>query len=66
VVDNSGAYETGTARASGDTFELAGKVNHGGQMADVKHSWTKVSDKEWHWVGAETPGAVSWDWTCKR
>ena len=53
VADNSGAYETGTGRSAGDGFELTGKINHGGQVADVKHAWKKVSDKEWQWTATE-------------
>jgi hypothetical protein len=67
VVDNQGSVETGSGPAWSDNYEFTGQATSPAGKTDVKHTWKKVSDKEFHW--SETmggPPGLSWDWTCKK
>ena len=69
VATNGGATESGSGPAAwtGDTLEFSGVEYVMGAKIDVKHTWKKVSDKEFQWIGAGTGGpGMGWDWTCKK
>jgi hypothetical protein len=69
VANNMGAteYGSGPATWSGDTLEFTGTEMSQMGKIDFKHTWKKVSDKEFHWTAQGTGGpGMGFDWTCKK
>lgn len=69
VANNMGATESGSGPAtwSGDTLEFSGTEASQMGKIEFKHTWKKVSDKEFHWTANGTGGpGMSFEWTCKK